>query len=252
MFSPYDMPAGQVGVRESSTENDEPVVTERGTLETARGFVPKQLDVKQTEAEKREEEYELMMQKAHKLAQLKLSLEDKVKVSGRYSTLFSGLKLNTEHNTAITQPLLYLLRRVYYAFVIVFMCHMPQVALMTLMVFCVGMLAFTITEKPWKHDDAQKLAVTNEVILYVILVLTTASTSLSRPNSLESDVLGYSIIGMVTLAIHVNLVAMMAQAWHHTKLLYARRAYLRSQKAAMDLKIMPSTDKNSPVKEQEL
>ena len=193
-----------------------------------------------------------MMQKAHKLAQLKLSLEDKVKVSGRYSTLFSGLKLNTEHNTAITQPLLYLLRRVYYAFVIVFMCYMPQVALMTLMVFCVGMLAFTITEKPWKHDDAQKLAVTNEVILYVILVLTTASTSLSRPNSLESDVLGYSIIGMVTLAIHVNLVAMMAQAWHHTKLLYARRAYLRSQKAAMDLKIMPSTDKNSSVKEQEL
>lgn len=44
-----------------------------------------------------------------------------VVVSQRFKTLFEGLKLNAAHNSAITLPLAYLVRRVAYATMIVFM-----------------------------------------------------------------------------------------------------------------------------------
>lgn len=165
-----------------------------------------------------------------------MRLEGQVTLNKRYSTLFSGLKLNTAHNSAVTQPLAFMLRRLYYSVVIVFMCHMPQVALLSLLGLCLVLLVFTIVEKPWKDSEMQKLAIVNEVFLYLVIVLVLACTSISRPDGPESDILGYMIIGVVTLAIHVNLVAMFAQALHHIKLLYARRAHSKNPKIAAQKK----------------
>lgn len=123
-------------------------------------------------------------------------------------------------------------RRLYYSLVIVFMCHMPQVAILSLLAVCLAILIFTVTEKPWKDSEMQKLAIANEVFLYLIIVLVLACTSISNPEGAESEILGYLIIGVVTLAIHVNLVAMFAQAWYHMRLLYARHVNSKKPKVS--------------------
>ena len=55
---------------------------------------------------------------------IKPKLEDLLEAqqsNSRLITLFNGLKLNTEHNSAIAEPLLFLARRLIYAAAIVYL-----------------------------------------------------------------------------------------------------------------------------------
>lgn len=166
------------------------------------------VDVIRAEPDQKEEEHEVKVD---------LPQEAEKKISSRYSTLISGM--NVESKVAITQTLLTLLRRVYYAFAIVFMCQMPEVTLMTLTVSCVAMLVFTIAAKPWKDSEVQKLAIINEVLLSLIFGLSTASISLGKLSSSKIDTMGYIIVGLVMFTIAFNLFAMLDKAGSHVKLL---------------------------------
>jgi len=84
------------------------------------------------------------------------------------------------------------------------------------------MLAFSGHEHWWKDVEMQNLAVANEVFFYTLLVLVLAASCTTNNESSESMILGWTMIGVVTLAIFVNLTVMMANAWNHSKLLYAR------------------------------
>ena len=82
-------------------------------------------------------------------AKYRLKLEDSLQINRRYETIFSGLKLNTEHNSAVTQPLGFLVRRLIFAAVIV---YMPSAAgVLILLSMSTISLVFTIFETPWKH-----------------------------------------------------------------------------------------------------
>lgn len=126
-----------------------------------------------------------------------------------------------------------MIRRIIYAALIVFMPHLPQVATMALLGLCILMLAFSLQEKPWKDPEVQKLAVANEIFLYVLLVLVLGCSCLTTANKMESNILGWTIIAVVTLTIHVNLVFNMSTAWNHCMLLRTR--YL-NKKAALEKK----------------
>ena len=66
-----------------------------------------------------------------------------------------------------------------------------------------------------------QLAVINELSIYVVLLLVLACESLPMVCSEYIDeILGWVIITLIWLIIHINLVTIMAEAWHHTKLLY--------------------------------
>lgn len=99
-----------------------------------------------------------------------------VQTSPRYETIFSGLKLNTAHNSAVMEPLSFMIRRIIYAALIVFTPHLPQVATLALTSICVVMMVYSCNEKQWKEQSMQTLAVANEVFLYALLVLLNAST----------------------------------------------------------------------------
>ena len=71
-------------------------------------------------------------------ALIRLTLEAEVKLDPRYSTLFLGLKLNHPHNVAILHPLSFLLRRVFFAVIIVFMPSQPLIGSLLLLLTCVG------------------------------------------------------------------------------------------------------------------
>lgn len=190
--------------------------------------------------------------KIRKEAMLRLRLEDLVDLNQRYKTIFEGLKMNTAHNSAVIQPLSFMLRRIFYAALIVFMPHEPQVAMITLLSASVLMLAFAVHEKPWKDTEMQNLAVVNEVFFYVLLVLVlTCSCSTSR-HSLESSILGWTIIAVVTLSIFVNLSVILANAWNHSKLLHTRyknkQAHVakKSKIASLSVELANLDHKNLP------
>ncbi len=48
----------------------------------------------------------------------------------------------------------------------------------------------------------------NEVLLQIILVLALGSSVITKVGSRESEILGYILIGVITLAIYANLVVM--------------------------------------------
>ena len=173
-------------------------------------------------------------------AALRLRLEALVDVNQRYSTIFEGLKLNTAHNSAVMQPISFLLRRVFYAALIVFMPHMPQVSMIALMSACILMLAFSLQEKQWKDVEMQNLAIANEVLFYALLVLVLACSCTATRDSVESSMLGASIIGVVTLSICVNLTVILASAWNHCKLLHTRHMNKQAHKVKMS-KIAPKS-----------
>ena len=181
---------------------------------------------------------EILKKRMASEARLRLSIEDSVQVPTRYATLFSGLKLNTAHNSAVMEPLVFLIRRFLYAMVIVLLGHKPQVALMLLIALSVVVLAFTVAEKPWKDSDMQTLAVANESFFFLVLVLVIGCTSTAPAHGVSKDILGWAIIIVVTLAIHVNLIVMMAKSYQHACLLAIRRKNMQAHKAE-EKKVIP-------------
>lgn len=129
------------GEATSPCEADSPVAltTQRSELSTQRGMI--------TDQSKDELNFpESYHEKIRREARLRLRLEDQVSVNGRYETIFEGLKLNTAHNSALTEPIAFMIRRTIYAALIVFMPHMPQVATMALLVVCLAIFAINLAE----------------------------------------------------------------------------------------------------------
>ena len=83
-------------------------------------------------------------------AKLRLQLEDSVRLNKSYETVFEGLKLNTPHKSAVTHPLMFLIQRLVFANEIIFMPQVPELAIFLLILMSLGVLAFTLAEKPWK------------------------------------------------------------------------------------------------------
>ena len=78
---------------------------------------------------------------------MKLKLQDEVKVNSAYETLFYGLKSNHEHNVAVIHPLFFILRRVLYSVVIIFMVGENVIfGAMLLLLSTLAMIVFVATE----------------------------------------------------------------------------------------------------------
>ena len=84
---------------------------------------------------------------AKREAHLRVKFADRMKVPQQYETLFFGLKRNHERNVAVTHPLMFMLRRIIYALVIVFMDEVMYYGVFIVMMSCLAMLAFACTEK---------------------------------------------------------------------------------------------------------
>lgn len=194
----------------AAVDLESPTLFEGGeqTLTTERGLTTERamITVNFNNQEKEQDERSMALMEIKRDANLIVQLEDHVELNQRYKTVFSGLKLNTAHNSAIVEPVIFMLRRLIYAALIVFMPHMPHIATLVLLGVCFATLAFTIVEKPWSAPEINKLAITNEALLYLLIVLIMASPCLVTET--ERQVFSWVIIAVVTLTIHVNLTVM--------------------------------------------
>lgn len=218
----------QMGAAVQLNEGGSDLATDRG-CPTDRAMISNKSEEGQTSMT--EEEALAMRMKSE--AQLRLQLEDLVKVNGRYATLFSGLKVNTAHNSAVVEVLLFMVRRLIFAAAIVYMGQSPQVAMALMMGVTLFSLVFTVAEQPWKDPVANKLSIANEVFFYVVLVLALSCSSLTTADSSDEEILGYVIMFVVTAAIHVNLIVMISEAYGHVKLLYKRRENVKQLEVKM-------------------
>ena len=71
----------------------------------------------------------------------------------RFKTLYYGLKMNHPHRVALVHPILFLLRRIMFAVIIVFMVNLMVynvLGVFMLMLTCLFMLGFVLTEWLWQ------------------------------------------------------------------------------------------------------
>ena len=68
----------------------------------------------------------------------------------RHKTLYYGLKLNHPRNVAIVHPLMFTLRRVFYALSIVLIATLPLLGVWIMLAGTLVMLSYVLTEWQWK------------------------------------------------------------------------------------------------------
>ena len=83
-----------------------------------------------------------------------------------------------------------------------------------------------------------KLAVANELFLYIIILLVLGCECLTTTSSSENEILGWLIIAVITLTIHINLITVLTEAWSHIKLLYTKLTNFRAK--SKNAQVMPN------------
>lgn len=100
---------------------------------------------------------------------MRLALKDEVKVASAYATLFYGLKQNHEHKVAVIHPLFFVLRRVLYSIVIIFMVGYNVIfGAMLLLLSTLAMMTFVATERQWEDKFINWQHFANEVVFYLL------------------------------------------------------------------------------------
>ena len=105
-------------------------------------------------------------------AETRVDIEDEVEVSPYYKTLYYGLRKNHEHNAATVYPILFVLRRVIYSLVIVFLINdmQPFFGALILIMTTLFMLIFVAIEGQWESKTLNTQELINEFIFYVLCI----------------------------------------------------------------------------------
>lgn len=82
-------------------------------------------------------------------AKLAIEIEESLRKPQRYKTLYYGLKVNHPRNVAVIHPLMFFLRRIILACIIVFLDEIPLVGTWIFMACSLTMLAYVLTEQQW-------------------------------------------------------------------------------------------------------
>jgi len=137
-------------------------------------------------------------------AQLKVQLESLVRVSAHYRTLFTGLKKNHQHSAAVVYPVIFLIRRIVYAAIVLFLVHIPSVAAYLLCWICVGMIGYILVEQQWEESLISRQHIVNEIALYLVVLIAFVS---SAPLPVVAiGLLGWSLIAIVISTVVFNIL----------------------------------------------
>ena len=100
----------------------------------------------------------------------RVRLEADARVSPYYCTLYYGLRRNHEHGASTMYPLLFVLRRIAYVIVIVFMIrgNSPFFGALTLTLTSLAMLMFSAIERQWESRMLNVQDMVNESIFYTL------------------------------------------------------------------------------------
>ena len=184
-------------------------------------------------------------------AQLRVSVQERIRLSEGYKTIHFGLKLNHERNVAIVHPLMFLLRRVAYATTIIFMAQHAVLGVISVMLCTLFMLAYSLSEHQWREPLINNQHIVDEIAIYILCVF-----ALLFNNYLDPDMryeLGWLFIGICIAFTIFNFVVIVyhsARIWNlfigRTILLYKfKRAEKSPAKHSVTIKDENKTPKEN-------
>ena len=135
-----------------------------------------------------------------------------------YETLFLGLKKNHPHSVALVQPISYLVRRVIYAALIVFMHDSPFFVTVALLCMSLALLAFVCSEHQWESSVVNWQHIVSEVGFYGCITLIMYLSSVGIHSTTESDAIAWTMIALVFLVMLFNTVCLLYSSLRFTKL----------------------------------
>lgn len=161
---------------------------------------------------------------------MRLELEDEVFVNPAYKTLFYGLKKNHPHNVAVIQPFMFLLRRVLYTFVLIYMANESYMiyGVILLLMTCFANLLFITLETPWQEKIINQQHFVNEVIFYLVCVALMCFAGILTSEGPQTA-LGWTLVALVACMIIYNIVVILYDMWQFVRL-YARLILVKVMK----------------------
>ena len=161
-----------------------------------------------------------------------MKLSSEVECNPRYKTLFYGLKKNHPQNVAVLYPTLFLMRRVIYVVVILFLTQIPFMAVIIMMLTCLAMLALVFNSAQWEDSIINQQHVVNEIAFYLVLLQVVIFVGLS-PAPFAATALGWTLIGTLLVTIIYNIIVLIYCSLQYIKLassrVYNRRHQLKTQ-----------------------
>jgi len=172
----------------------------------------------------------------------------------RVKTLHYGLKLNHPRNVALVHPLLYTLRRVVYALAIVFLAGYPLFGVWIVLSCTLVMIAFGLLEHPWKDPLINAQNIKNEFMTYLVCIFLLLFNGFV--STWTRHMLGFALIGLISIFIVYNGVIMMRRVTRLIKLIikkwtiYFRYLSLLKEAHKISSKVKESLeDMNKPLYE---
>lgn len=162
-------------------------------------------------------------------------LQSTIKICVRFKTLFYGLRLNHPHSAHIVHPLVFLVRRVIYSAIVIFMLTIPLIAAYLLCMMSLFLIAFTIIEKQWNDQMMLKMHLVNEISLYLILLIAIVS-SLPLHTEAVSPV-GWSIIALTMSNLLFNVSTIVILTSQHGRLYLKRIRNKKSNKIVANKRV---------------
>ena len=158
-----------------------------------------------------------------------------------YETLFLGLKKNHPHSVALVQPISYLVRRVIYAALIVFMHDSPFFVTVALLCMSLALLAFVCSEHQWESSVVNWQHIVSEVGFYGCIILILYLSSVGIHSTTESDAIAWTMITVVFAFMLFNTVCIFVSSVRFLKLkiLLLQRKYANLKRRRKSGKISP-------------
>lgn len=111
------------------------------------------------------------------------------------------------------------------------------------------------------------MAIANEAVLYLLLAVVLGCECLTLTSRVESEIFGWIMVALVTLAVHMNVCVVVYEGLCHGKLIYtwisnyrnkfnSKKAQVVPRKTSIDIRneqgIRINTNNDEPLGEDEL
>ena len=125
-----------------------------------------------------------------------------IKKPERIKTLYYGLRLNHPRNVALLHPVMFTIRRLVYALSIVTLSNYPLFGVWLMMIGTCIMLAFALTEMPWRDPLVNNQHIFNELMTYFVCIILLLFNAHVPTNTRIT--LGYGLIAIITIFLVYN------------------------------------------------
>ena len=129
-------------------------------------------------------------------------------------------------------PLVFLIRRIVYAAIVIFCLSVPIVGAYLLCWICVASIGYVIIEQQWEDSLISRQHIVNEIALYLVLTIVIIS-GLPLAASVTS-LLGWVLILIVLITIVFNLAIIASSSTMYFILYYKRYRHRITKKKIVD------------------